>query len=313
MAALAAAALLTVTAAGSAAFAYGGPKGDPSASPRPRPTAKVQPVRVGPKIDCAKILAASAPSATPTAVPSATGKSSQRDRIGRDWQEVARQNLIRWCLAQKDKEPAGSQANGLLRRLQALGKAVAASGLNDAEKAKLKAEIDAAIAALTAAQGDQAAQAQSVAAGKLARGVNLHVVTILGSLRVLVAADRLDARAAALQSQIDAAPSGVDTAAAQKYLDAMKARVAAARALAAPLKDQLMALTMEQIAAGRADPVLGAAARSLFKANLAIWMASLEGRIVTWILAGKPGFQGKLPKPSVAPSVTPVPTPVPTV
>ena len=230
--------------------------------------------------------------------------------LGRAW--------VQFCSLDAARKLGAARADGLLRQLQVLNAAVAKSGLSDAEKATLKAEIDAAVAQIAALKATndgaatleaaQAAAAQIKAAGKLVHAISLHVQTILGSQRVLAAADQLDARIATFQAQILAAPSGINTAAAQKYLDAMKAAVAQARTLAGPLKDQLLALTPDQVKAGLADPTLAAATRALRKANSQLRRAELEARVVTWILAGKPGFQGHHPKPSASPVPTPVPT-----
>jgi hypothetical protein len=304
LAALTAALLLTVTAAGSAAVAHDGSSGraDPSATLRPRPTLKVVPTRTPAanlQVDCSKITAAVAP----------TG-------VGRDWQATLRRNLAaRICSLDEAKKLATTQVNGLIRQLQALNGTVAKSSLSDADKAQLKAEIDRVIAELTALKGKIAAettlpavQADLILVRQMARlvqAIRIQVNTTLGSLRVLAEVSRLDAQAVELQARILAAPSGIDTRLAQRYLDDMKARIADARALAGPLRERLLALTLEQLRSGEANPTLTAALGALRKATLDVWRARQDGRVVIWILAGKPGFEGRTPKPSATPAATP--------
>jgi len=330
--ALAAAMLLTLTAVGSAAFAQDGRggAGDPSGSARPQATHPAKPTkapRTIAKFDCSTIVAATpTPTVAPTAAPSgaAAGKAAKGwGRMGRDWPAIVKLNLAKFCSLEAAQKTGADQVNGLLKQLQALENSVAKSSLSDADKAALKAEIDAVMADLTSLKAKIAAETTADAAradlalvkqqGKLVRGVKLQVLTILGSLRVLDKAGKLETQIAAFEAQILAAPSGIDTAAAQKYLDDLKAQAASATASATPLRAQLMGLTLDQLKAGKADPTLAAAFMALHKASWSLWRASQDARIVTWILAGKPGFQGKHPKPSATPSATPTATPVPTV
>jgi hypothetical protein len=323
IAALAAAMLLTATAtaAGSVVLAHDG-AGGPSRSPKPVATHKVLPTRA-PKVDskdCSLVPAAS-PTAAASSVAVADANGSAKGKswgtFGRDWPKTFARGLAPFCTFDQLKALAGSQANGLLKQLSALNTSVAKSGLSDADKATLKAEIDAAIADVTALKTKVGADATLdavkadlpalKAVGREVQGIKLQVRIILASLGILAAADKLDAQVATLQAQIDAAPASIDKAAAQKYLDDMKARVAEARTLAGPLKAQLIALSIDQVKAGKADPTLAAAFKAMTRASLDVWHAKLDARTVAWIVAGKPGFGHKV-KPSPSPSATPAPT-----
>jgi hypothetical protein len=332
--ALAAAALLTVTAVGSATLAHDGAGGsrDPSSSPRPRPTLKAQPSRtpradqtprVDLKIDCSKVPPTVAPSASPSAATSAAVKDTAGfGRLDRDAAAIFARNWAALCSLSNVKSSLTGQLNGLIRQLQALNTSVARSSLSDRDKAILKAEIDAAIADVMAVKDEiggattvasaQAGSARVRALVKEVRAVRVQVQTILGSLRVLTSVARLEGQIDALQAKIDAAPSGIDTALAQRYLDDMRTRVAAAKAQAEPLRATLLAVTLDQIKSGAAYPTLAAAVKDLRMSIWDVWRAMQDGRIVTWILAGKPGFQAR-PTPSATPSTTPEPTATPTV
>jgi hypothetical protein len=290
IAALIAAVLLTVTAASGVVIAHDGPSfgADASASIRPRPTPKVEPTGappVGPTIDCSRPPAAAASG---------------------PWADV--------CSLERLKKLALAQVDALVKRLKTLDGVVARSSLSDADKAQLRSEIARVIAQLrdlrakieaeTTIAGVQADLVRVRQMAKLVRAIGLQVRGILGSVQVLAEVRKLDAQAAELQARILAAPPGVNTRLAQRYLNDMKARIADARALAGPIREKLLGLTLVQLQSGQANPTLAAALRALHKANLDIWRAKLDARIIVWLLEGKPSVDARSPNPR--------PTPVPT-
>ena len=84
----------------------------------------------------------------------------------------------------------------------------------------------------------------------------------------------------------------------------MKAQIAEARALAGPIREKLLGLTLEQLQAGLANPTLLAAVRALHKANWGIWRAQRDARIIIWLLEGKPSLDASSPNPSPTPVST---------
>ncbi len=306
LAALAAALLLTATAAGSATLAHDGPgvRPDPSATVRPRPTATATVVPTRPpttnhQIDCSTIAAAAEPTAANSGL-----------------QATLRQRLAaRLCSLDEAKKLAIAKVDGLIRQLQALNATVAKSSLSAADKAQLKAEIDRVVTELKALRAKIAAETTIAAVRadlvvvrqltRLVQAITVQVRLILGSVRILAEVVRLDAQADGLQARILAAPSGIDTRLAQRYLDDMRAHIADARALAGPLRERLLGLTLDELRSGKAYPKLAAALAALRKATRDVLQAAQDARMVIRILAGQPGFEGRTPKPSPTPVATP--------
>jgi hypothetical protein len=294
IAALMAAALLTVTAASSVVIAHDGPRtgADASASVRPRPTPKVE-------------LTAE-PTRTPLVSPTIDCSRAQTTAVRGPWADV--------CSLERLKKVALAQVDALIKHLKALDGVVARSSLSDSDKAQLRAEIARVVARLrelrarieaeTTIAGVQADLVRVRQMTRLVRGIGLQVRLILGSVQALAELRKLDAQAAELQVRILAAPPGPNTRLAQRYLDDMKARIADARALAGPIREKLLGLTLEQLQAGLANPTLLAAVRALHLANWDIWRAERDARIIIWLLEGKRSVDARSPNPSS----TPVPT-----
>jgi hypothetical protein len=298
IAALMAAALLTVTAASSVVVAHDDPRpgADASATVRPRPTPKVE------------------TTGEPTVLPTRTPTAAATIDCSRTPTAASRGPWADVCSLERLKKLALAQVDALVKHLKALDGVVARSGLSDADKAQLRAEIARVIAQLrelrakieaeTTIRGVQADLVRVRQMTKLVRGIGLQVRLILGSVQVLAELRKLDAHAAELQARILAAPPGPNTRLAQRYLDDMKAQIADARALAGPIREKLLGLTLEQLQAGLANPTLLAAVRALHKANWDIWRAQRDARIIVWLLEGKPSLDARSPSPSL----TPVPT-----
>jgi hypothetical protein len=294
VAALMAAALLTVTAASSVVVAHDGPRtgADASASVRPRPTPKVE-------------LTAK-PTRTPLVSPTIDCSRAQTAAVRGPWADV--------CSLERLKKLALAQVDALVKHLKALDGVVARSSLSDADKAQLRAEIARVVARLrelrarikaeTTIAGVQADLVRVRQMTRLVRGIGLQVRLILGSVQALAELRKLDAQAAELQARILAAPPGPNTRLAQRYLDDMKAQIAEARALAGPIREKLLGLTLEQLRAGLANPTLLAAVRALHKANWGIWRAQRDARIIIWLLEGKPSLDASSPNPSPTPVST---------
>jgi hypothetical protein len=337
---LAAAVLATLALSPAAAFGgpgsgLGGGRGghDPSASPKvfptakPRPTLKVPNVPVGAiHIDCSVV-----PTPGTTPAPSATAAASPAVALtARELLELKRSTIafrngwvIEFCTIDSLRKSADSRIDAYVKQLNSLTLLVGKSSLSSGDQATLTGEINTAIGDLqtlktkidaettvAGVQGDLATLAQD---GRLVRGIRIQVQGILGALNLEAKAAKFDTLATTLQSQIDAAASGIDTATAQKFLDDLKARVANAKTRLGPVPGQLLTLTDAQLMNGKADPTLAAAFKALGMASFDLWIARHDSWMVQWILAGKPGFHVKpTPSPTVAPSATPAPTEAPT-
>ena len=222
-------------------------------------------------------------------------------------------NITVACALAAQQAAADKKIDKLIASLQDLRDGVSKlTSLAPTDQAGLLAEIDAAIADLQAlrAKIDAETTVSGVQADRKAltgkdseiRAIEIQVRVLAGLESVLSETEKLDAQAVALTTQLAAAPSGIDTVAAQRYLDDMKANIAAAKALAAPIPAELLALTPAQLQAGRSTPVLAEAFADLIRAGVDNLMARIDARIVTWILAGMPGFQGHNQSPTAAPS-----------
>jgi hypothetical protein len=252
----------------------------------------------------------------PTATPAATAASENQS----DNKPGAN---LRSCSLAELKAAADKKIANLIASLQSVnGRVAKLTSVSDSDKAGLTSEITAAIADLTALKvkvdaettvADVQADRKTIATESVfVRGIVLQV-RLLGGVDEILAEDvKLDAQAVTLASAIAAAPSGIDTAAAQKYLDDMKADIAAARALAAPLTAKLLALTPADLKAGKSSPALAGVLSDWVHAKVDNIKARMDARIIDWILDGKPGFQGHHDQDkSPVPSLTPAPTATP--
>ncbi|MGD0018524.1 MAG: hypothetical protein ABSD62_04660 [Candidatus Limnocylindrales bacterium] len=350
LAALLAAGLLVLSAVGSTALAHGGPGvgpgwggHDPGATPKVHPTSqpthKAKPSPLPKTIDCSKLPAASAsplPSAVPTAVTAGAVKPGSKpaggfglvtwkipDSWGRGFDAAVRAEVcsVEALRTASDKKIA-AQVKSLGTLLVRVGKI---AGLSSGDRAILTGEINGLIGDLNALKvkldaettvaGIQADLAVLSKDSRYARSIGYQVKLIDFAENVIAQGPKLDAQAITLAGKIAVAPSGIDTVAAQKYLDDMKAKVAAAEALAGPVPAILLALTPAQLQAGKGDPTMAKASRDMWLASFDLWKARNDARMVEWILAGKPGFEGhhyKSPAPSVTPASSPTPAPTAT-
>jgi hypothetical protein len=328
LAALLAAGLLVLSALGSAALAHGGPgRGPgwgghdpwptPKSHPTSQPTQKAKPSHLPKVIDCTKVPA-------PTGSPVSTAAPARAAADKLKPAASTKTTAAEVCSVAASKTAADKKIAAQIKSLSGLiVRAGKIAGLSTGDQAILTGEINGLIGDLTALKSKMDAettlagvQADLVTLSKdsvYARSIGDQVSLIDFAEFLIAQGPKFATLATTLTGQISAAPSGIDTAAAQTYLDDMKARVAAAEALAGPLPASLLALTPAQLQAGKGDPTLANARKSLWPACFDIWKAHLDARMVEWILAGKPGSEGKHDK-SPAPSITPAPSliPVPT-
>jgi hypothetical protein len=334
-----AAGLLVFTAM-STTLAFGGRQGgfgnqhpkvtvDPSHNHKASHSIAPKPTHAPKVVDCSKVPAATpTPAVTPTAGTAARPAGDRKTglHIFDGWVRDFDKTKLQVCTVAALKSSADSRIGSYVKTLQALDTKIGKiAALTTAEKASLTGEVNGAIADLTALKTKidaettvAAIQADLAALSKervYIRTIRLQVSIIAGAESILTGATALDAQATTFAASIAAAPAGIDTAAAQKYLDDLKANVAAARTLAAPLPASMLALTEAQLKAGRSDPTIAAAFKAEWRASFDIWKARHDAKVVAWILAGKPGFQGhheKSPVPSKSPTATPTPTLAPT-
>jgi hypothetical protein len=339
VAALLAVGLMVVAGLSSTTLAHGpggpgrgGNPGGPGASgkvvPSTKPTHKItdptKPVVGGktwtfPKtLDCTP-----APVTSPTPVPSASaaihgGKLTVKG-VGQAFKD---QWLKAVCSVQNLQAAADKLINGQIKSLQAeIARVGKIGALSASDKATLVGELNGVVGDLTALKteidgettlaGVQADLVVLSADIKTGRAFGLQVSLVVGAENVLDKAAKDDTLATALAGQIAAAPSGIDTGAAQTLLTDLQAKVADARTLAGPLPASLLALTPAQLVAGKGDPTIAAARVALFKASWDLRVANHDASMIKWILAGKPNDNDKDDK-SPKPSATPTPTPTPT-
>jgi hypothetical protein len=321
--------LLVLSAVSGTAFAHdnGGRGG---IGPDPRQHGSVRPSHVAksshailpwqkvhdPKLDdCANAPAAGS-SATPVATGTApTGPAAEEDRK----QGVT----LRSCSLIELKAVADAKIASLIASLQNLnGRVATITFLTAPDKASLDSEIASAIAELqalkvkvdaeTTVAGVQADRKTLTGESTYVRAIGFQIRILAGLEKVTADDVKLDARVVTLTAAIAAAPSGIDTAAAQKYLDDMKANIASAKALTAALPARLLALTPADLKAGKTRAALGGIVSDFMKAMVDNIKARGDARMVQWILNGKPGFQGhhdhdKSPVRSLSPAPTATP------
>ncbi|MGD0862964.1 MAG: hypothetical protein ABSA21_09400 [Candidatus Limnocylindrales bacterium] len=338
-AALLAAGLLVLATFSGAALAHGGGPNQGGPGPWPhgsaQPTHQVKPVQSAkPKpsghgyvLDCSKLPTAS-PSASATATTGVAalpnGARLTRGKIVDNWVFGFDKTVTPTCSVQALQAAADKKIAKLTESLQGLnGRVGKITALTSAEQATLTGEINGAIANLAALKAKIDAET-TVAAIQTdlktlatdsfyARSIGLQICLIAGAENLLSNATKLNAEAATLAAGIAAAPSGIDTASAQTYLNDMKSQLAAATALATPLPAELLALTPAQLQAGKADPTLAGVIKSYWQAAFDMWKARHDAGIVQWILAGKPGFMGHhapVKSPASSPTSAPTATPV---
>jgi hypothetical protein len=349
LAALLAAGLLVLSAAGSTALAHGpggwgGPgfgNHDPGkAHSSGAPTQKAKPsndIKVpGPTWhlptagDCAKVPTPSS-SPTPSASTGATADKATSNgkgggfglamsKIADSWGRVLDATVkAQLCSVQGIQTSGDKKIASLIKSLQALDVRVGKiTGLTSSDQTMLTGEIDGLVGDLNALKtkldaettlaGAQADLVTLSGDGKYARSIGSQVRLIDFAENAIGQGTKLSAVSTTLAGQIAAAPSGIDTAGAQTYLTDMNSKVAAAETLAGPVPALLLALTPAQVQAGKSDPTLAKAGMDLWQASFDLWKARQDGRIVTWILAGKPDSDGHKDK-SPSPSITPVPSP----
>lgn len=303
------------------------PVKSPKASKSPKATSSSD-WHLPKSIDCTKVPATSgtpAPTAEPTSMAVVVGDESARGfvklastklpQVGRSFD---RELLAQICSVENLRAASDKKIDKLIKSLQGLSSQVGKATLSAGDQAILNGEINglvsdlqalkAKIDAETTLAGIQADLVTLSKDGVYARGISTQIRLIFGAEKAIAKGSQYDALAVSLAAQIAAAPSGIDTASAQTYLNDMKARLATAEGLVAPLPATLLAMTPTQLQAGKADPTLAASAKALREASFDFWFAGHDARVIQWILAGKPGFEGKHDKDkSPAPSVTPAP------
>ena len=181
------------------------------------------------------------------------------------------------------------------RRITTLGQlssAVSASkGLASSDAATLSGYIAASKSGLTRLKAtlDAETRLPAVRADILRIVAGYRVYVLVGpQVRLTIAADselalkpHFDQLAAALAGRISAAQArGKDIATAQAALDAMNAAVAAATALAAPVRAQLLSLSVAKYNTGGAAPVIRNARTALIQARSDFRSAAQDGRNV---------------------------------
>ena len=168
------------------------------------------------------------------------------------------------------------------------------AGLDAAGQATLDAEIDATVADLQALKARIDAETNGATNAELkslqtesivVRAIVLQVRLIKLDEATLAKLPDLRARATDLAARIATAPAGANTDAARKLLDDMNARIADADKLVGPLPATLLGLTQAQLQAGKADPVLGAAAKASWTGSFDVWKAGHDAAIIGWLLA----------------------------
>jgi hypothetical protein len=307
LAALLAAGLLVLSSA--TALAFGGrPGGSPPPSMQPQQSHRPVPSQSLPTnanghgrggIDCSNLPTPAPSGSAATNTPGLRGQSgiTWGWRMGVGWLRDLDAKNIAACTT--DSLQRGLD-NRIAMLIATLGDAKAMvgtiKGLDSTQQATLIAEIDGAIGDLQALKTkiDGDAKGSGLAADlKALQRESLYVRAIVLQIRLLnMAGDTLaqisalGAQATALASQLAAAPSGVDTARAQKFLDDMNAMIADAQKLASPLPGILLGLTPAQLQAGKGDPVIAAAIRANWQAAFDIFKATQDGRMVKAILSG---------------------------
>ena len=346
LAAVLAAGLLVLSALGSTALAHGGPGGGPGgfghnpgttpkAHPSGDPTQKVKPTHLPVTLDCNKPPVSPVPNSLKTGAGPGGDKrdgrsggwfgfaalkiAADKNRSNNDKTPPATACSLAALMTQADKKIA-AQITSLNNVIVHVGKIV---GLSAGDRAVLTGEINGLIGDLNALKvkidaettvaGIQADLVTLSKDSRYARSISSQVRLIGVAEDVIAKNAKLDALAITLAGQIAAAPAGIDTAAAQKYLTDMKAKLAASEALVAPLPAALLALTPAQLQAGKGDPTMAKIQFDVWQASFDSWKASFDSRVIGWILAGKPDsddHHDKSPAPSKtpAPSVAPAPT-----
>lgn len=181
------------------------------------------------------------------------------------------------------------------RRMTTLGQlsseAAASKGLTSSDAATLSGYIGASRSGLTSLKSTLDAETRLLAAKadilRIVAGYRVYV--LLGpQVRLTIAADSelalkplFDKLAATLAGRISAAQAGgKEVTTAQAALDAMTAAVAAATGLAAPVRAQLLGLTVAKYNAGGAAPVIRNARAALIQARNDFKSAAQDGRNV---------------------------------
>ena len=167
----------------------------------------------------------------------------------------------------------------------------AAKGLTSSDASTLSGYIGASRSGLTRLKATLDAETRLPAARadilRIVAGYRVYV--LLGpQVRLTIAADselalkpHFDQMAATLAGRISAAQAGgKDVATAQAALDAMNAAVGAAAGLAAPVRAQLLSLTVAKYNAGGAAPVIRNARTALIQARNDFKSAAQDGRNV---------------------------------
>jgi len=167
----------------------------------------------------------------------------------------------------------------------------ASKGLASSDAATLSGYIAASKSGLTRLKAtlDAETRLPAVRADILRIVAGYRVYVLVGpQVRLTIAADselalkpHFDQLAAALAGRISAAQArGKDIATAQAALDAMNAAVAAATALAAPVRAQLLSLSAAKYNTGGAAPVIRNARTALIQARSDFRSAAQDGRNV---------------------------------
>ena len=321
LAALLAAGLIVLSGISGAVLAHGGgrPSGSPWPSGQPQPSGQLQPsfqashmpmashsMPAKPShapggIDCSNLPVPSpAASAAPSSASGGNGFRGQSGmtwgwRMGPGWLGDLDQKNLKACTADSLAKGIDGRIARLIATLNdAKSLAGKIKGLDSTQQAALVGEIDGAIADLKALQtkidGEPKGpdlQADLKALQKesfVVRAIVLQVRLLDMAENTLAKISALDAEATALAAQIAAAPSGVDTTQAQRFLTDMKARIADAQKLATALPGTLLGLTSAQLQAGKADPIIAGAIKATWQAAFDVFKATQDGRMVKFFL-----------------------------
>ena len=274
------------------------PSSRPSFSHRPLPSRSPKATR--PEIDCT-VLASAQPPANTAGAKGAAGLRTVTWgwRMGDGWFTDLDSSKLKDCKPATLVKGVDGRVTALIATLgDTKTYASKIAGLDSGQQGTLANEIDSAIAELQALRTQIDGEPNGTPTAdelKALKADQVMVRAIVLQVRVLKMDEGLIAKipglqtmAADLAGQIGAAPSGVDTAKAQQFLDDMNARLTDAQNLVGPLPAKLLGLTLTQLKAGKADPVLAAAVKQSWQASFDVWKAGADARMVAFLLAGHP-------------------------
>jgi hypothetical protein len=334
VAALLAAGLLVVAGLGSTALAHGDRQPGASAKPfptwHPKPsgqaTHKPQATKAPAKSHIPGCIIVITPTASPTPTPVALedesgaplAKTAIWNRDVRTWAgKISSRSLQVACSLDGLRTAAEKRADNYVRALQRLLTRVTKSKvLTDSDRAALSSEINALIADIKALRAKihadtslEELQPDVAALVKLLKNYRPLVKQaglVMAADGVMAAGPRFDALVTKLEAVIAAAPDGEAKTKAQGLLDDLKAKVAEARSLAAPIPAALLAYTPEQLLSGPGAQALKDARTALAKAQKDLRTARTDAHKIIDALGLK--WSDVFPKPTPKATPTAAPT-----